>query len=42
MRREINTTEARAGIETGLVRWVLHISVALVVVAFVIIWLVAT
>ena len=31
--------EARAGVETGRMRWVLHISVALAAVAFFVAWL---
>ena len=32
-RKDIGTTEARGGVETGTVRWVLRFSVALAVVA---------
>lgn len=37
-RKELNTVEARQGVETGTVRWVLHISLALAVIAGLVIW----
>lgn len=36
--KELNTEEARQGVETGTVRWVLHISLGLVIVAGIIIY----
>ena len=33
------TNEARAGVELGRMRWVLHISIALVVLGFLAAWL---
>lgn len=32
-RKDLNTVEARQGVETGTVRWVLRISLALAVIA---------
>jgi hypothetical protein len=32
-RKELNTVEARQGVETGTVRWVLRISLGLAVIA---------
>ncbi len=32
-RKELNTVEARQGVETGTVRWVLRISLVLAVIA---------
>jgi len=37
-RKDLNTVEARQGVETGTVRWVLHISLALAVIAGLVIW----
>ena len=36
--QELNTQEARQGAETGTVRWVLHISLGLAIVAGIIIY----
>jgi hypothetical protein len=35
---ELSTQEARQGVETGTVRWVLHISLGLAIVAGIIIY----
>jgi len=37
-RKDLNAVEARQGAETGTVRWVLHISLALAVIAGIVIW----
>ena len=37
-RKELNTTEARQGVETGTVRWVLRISLGLAILAGLIIY----
>jgi hypothetical protein len=37
-RKDLNTVQARQGVETGTVRWVLHISLALAVIAGLVIW----
>jgi len=37
-RKDPSTVEARQGVETGTVRWVLHISLALAVIAGLVIW----
>jgi hypothetical protein len=37
-RKDLNTVEARQGVETGTVRWVLHISLILAVIAGLIVW----
>jgi hypothetical protein len=36
--KDLNTVQARQGVETGTVRWVLHISLALAVIAGLVIW----
>jgi hypothetical protein len=36
---EISTNDARQGIETGTVRWVLHISLGLAVLAGIVVYL---
>ena len=37
-RKDLNTVDARQGVETGTVRWVLHISLVLAVIAGLIVW----
>jgi len=37
-RKELNTEEARQGVETGTVRWVLRISLGLAVLAGIVIY----
>jgi len=37
-RKDLDTVEARQGAETGTVRWVLQISLALAVIAGLIVW----
>jgi hypothetical protein len=37
-RKDLNTVQARQGVETGTVRWVLQISLALAVIAGLVIW----
>ena len=37
-RKDLNAVEARQGAETGTVRWVLHISLVLAVIAGIVIW----
>ena len=37
-RKDLNTVEARQGVETGTVRWVLQISLVLAVIAGLILW----
>jgi hypothetical protein len=39
-RKDLSTNEARQGVETGTVRWVLHISLALAVIAGIIVYFV--
>ena len=37
-RKDLNAVEARQGVETGTVRWVLQISLVLAVIAGLIVW----
>jgi hypothetical protein len=38
--KELSATQARQGVETGTVRWVLHISLGLAILAGVILYLI--
>lgn len=37
-RKDLNAVEARQGVETGTVRWVLQISLVLAVIAGLVLW----